>query len=617
MPYNTNDELTRWQRLVVKADQWAASHNLTSEHLNTYGRVCLPGSRFNRFYKIEGTYTRAVRRRVGRATREDLLLHLHRSRPLAVEWPHESRIFVLDLDRVLGASVSKELEFLQRIEAVRTAFDGELIIVRSSTSRGIHAYAHLDKRYGCHEIAHFVCDTLLRAGISLSPGRVELWPRTACPLRMPLGRGSTILDPDTLMPLAGRFTRGNRLLRDVPKAIELFAEMAAENARPLKDWARRPRARSKAPKSNPKTRNRGHIVERIEPLTSLATSNPSSPELLYGNDYKASIAAIEERGFSESHRNDELLKYVFDLRIVRGFPNERALAELADLVHRKEKLHTSKELRTNLRRGLRKIIRSAESYLRRLDALLTKGHLQPRHHHTIASDADLGYIDGLPLNNKEKQWMRELLICLSSHAAGGVIQRVLEIPRTLFEAVSSKTNASRLKKLAAHHFGLLQVGEYSTSPRPRHGPNGESRPVCRRYLVLYRLGVGLPPKWPQFAGETFLGAIHRLDYHVALVGDGSHAFWKRLSRPPKPERCRLDPVVCALESLLVLSERRSGPASINEIEALWFGRIEQLGMGTRDVSLTPGTLFSDPLTPSASNQDRMLLAVLKTGAAIE
>jgi|GEM_PF-646807 len=127
-----------------------------------------------------------------------------------------TKYLCLDLDH------SPDIE--QRLHEVLKAFPGSLVF-QSSTSKGLHVYYFLDRKVTIGKLQRLIKRRLDFFGIEIRPGLCEIFPQELRALRLPLGRGSFILDEITLTPLHETVKDGIRILRTKLKyhsVTELF-----------------------------------------------------------------------------------------------------------------------------------------------------------------------------------------------------------------------------------------------------------------------------------------------------------------------------------------------------------------------------------------------------------
>lgn len=131
---------------------------------------------------------------------------------LSKEMAYWNDFFCLDLDNRCGTD-----ELYARYRSFRAVLPTPLVI-QSSSSLGLHLYYYIDGLCRSTEIKRLLADLLTGHGIQAKPGYIETFPGNVSHLRLPLGKDSMLLDPDTLVPL-------DLTLRE---SIEFCAEFKAE-----------------------------------------------------------------------------------------------------------------------------------------------------------------------------------------------------------------------------------------------------------------------------------------------------------------------------------------------------------------------------------------------------
>lgn len=214
-------ELARKLRLPL-----AESNHLVSEYESLLS--VKHGEKFIR--RFEGLWL--YQRRHGRLKqyqRVHTLMHLLGKGPFGVFRLQRTRVLVVDLDaKDNRARASLEA----RYHAVRSAFGGSgCVVLRSSDSpaAGLHVYYFLKSRHRSRPLRAWAERALAARRIQVSPGKVELFPNPTQGVRLPLGSGSLMLDPDTLRPIAFVIENGTAVL-DLAEALPLFLRTASEKA---------------------------------------------------------------------------------------------------------------------------------------------------------------------------------------------------------------------------------------------------------------------------------------------------------------------------------------------------------------------------------------------------
>jgi hypothetical protein len=288
-----------------------------------------------------------------------LARHLLGQGSLHVEVPAETRLIRLDLDtpddEVYSSELLDRFVFLQD-ERLRTMLgDPARAAVRSSPSRGAHLFVPL------LELADGATlqERLLTAVQSRPIRGLEVFCRGH--LRVPLGRGSCLLDPETLRPMHARdWGRGVR--RDLWRSIESLCEQI--------EGARHPIARLNLPPARPNPSP--HPPSLSPPMRRIGEQAPSlrvpQGEGRRGREF---FKLIEENegGIGDRHTsNDVVLARTWKLRVMAALPPEDVMAEMLHWFDQGE--HDSPMTRDELRGRVR-------SYLRRLEQRIDAGEVVP------------------------------------------------------------------------------------------------------------------------------------------------------------------------------------------------------------------------------------------------
>jgi hypothetical protein len=160
--------------------------------------------------------------------------HLGGGTPIGTgaRWDHEkkkfvTRLFAVDLDYNGDYS-----DLLARYDRTCSALERPSFVVKSSDSGGFHLYYLLDQEVNLHQLrnadgtAGAVVRLLEQAGIPEQRG-IEVYPRGKYAirgvqnrLRLPCGRGSCVLDGDSLLPMARPPLSGVANLRFLRRQID-------------------------------------------------------------------------------------------------------------------------------------------------------------------------------------------------------------------------------------------------------------------------------------------------------------------------------------------------------------------------------------------------------------
>ena len=128
-------------------------------------------------------------------TKYIVIKHLQHECMIARVALDEMNYFCIDID-----NKTSEISLKERYDKIREAFRCPLV-VRSSSSGGLHLYYLFKKRMEKGELALKIKTILKMAGITVKRGLIEIFPGLISQLRLPMGLGSCILDPETLEPL--------------------------------------------------------------------------------------------------------------------------------------------------------------------------------------------------------------------------------------------------------------------------------------------------------------------------------------------------------------------------------------------------------------------------------
>ena len=90
----------------------------------------------------------------------------------------------------------------------------EPLVIQSSMSKGIHLYYFLDSKIRVNKLQKLINKRLNNYGIGVRPGYCEIFPQINRALRLPLGKGSYVLDEETLSPLHQNVGEGIKLIKE-------------------------------------------------------------------------------------------------------------------------------------------------------------------------------------------------------------------------------------------------------------------------------------------------------------------------------------------------------------------------------------------------------------------
>ncbi len=127
--------------------------------------------------------------------------HLDGNHWIAVLRAARTRILSLDLDAKGGPpDVDPYKAMLKRYWQIREVLPLPSAVFESSSSRGLHLYFFLHEHVDTEAAAQHLQGLLSWHGLSVKNGSVEIKPSTKSCLRLPCGRESVLLDPETLKP---------------------------------------------------------------------------------------------------------------------------------------------------------------------------------------------------------------------------------------------------------------------------------------------------------------------------------------------------------------------------------------------------------------------------------
>ena len=183
------------------------SHNLSKDDL-TFFAATFVQCRFPYNVKLDEGSGWLMRTFYGkRATLDDYAIgkHLMKKHLVATFPGTYTKYLSLDLDY--------SVDLKETLDAILCIFPKSLVI-QSSLSRGIHAYHFFDSRISVNKLQKLINKILDSHGIAVRPGYCEIFPQINRALRLPLGKGSYVLDEETLSPLHTNVKYGIRLIKE-------------------------------------------------------------------------------------------------------------------------------------------------------------------------------------------------------------------------------------------------------------------------------------------------------------------------------------------------------------------------------------------------------------------
>jgi hypothetical protein len=266
------------------------------------------------------------------------------------------RTVVIDLDnktqRPDPGWRSAQRDFNARFAAVLAALaPARPLIIRSSSSGGLHLYLFLRRPYRAERVRQVVAARLREQGIDLIDGQVELWPNNR-PLRLPLGQGSHLLDARFRLQHARR--SGSRIVRDVPASIQALVVHAEANSVSL--------------------RSLGVDLYKRESLAKTEVKRTAAVRTGGGASYRDDILASED-GIPQHHTRWRIVnRRLFHLRVERGLSHADALIEFGRWL--RDEHHVSRDLERDRDGTIRSLLKFADGCLAGLDARITRGDLR-------------------------------------------------------------------------------------------------------------------------------------------------------------------------------------------------------------------------------------------------
>jgi hypothetical protein len=348
--------------------------------LRAYRRWVVPGDRWPlMFLKLRGGWRAAKQRRTGALTRlSDYYLEKHLRGHLMVgaRWRLDEdfavRLAVIDVDadRRVRSRSRRRSPFNVRVRAIRVALRGiGHLAIRSSSSTGVHFYIFLDRAYPAPRVRAALQSLLEAAELRIAPGEIEIWPSRQ-PLRLPLGRGSCILDR-TLRPMFAEHDAAGRLRRDVLHGVVYLNKYGEKHQVSLR---RLERASHDGHAKGGVTHKRSNVEDvHAQKATRSPGGNPAPTARLH--TYRDLVAAAQ-RGVSEPGRRfEEASRLVWDLRVAQGLPPATALLKFNEWLDHGE--HHSDDLERDPAGTRARMKKDAERYLAHLERRIAAGELWP------------------------------------------------------------------------------------------------------------------------------------------------------------------------------------------------------------------------------------------------
>jgi hypothetical protein len=183
---------------------------ISEEDFRFYGEVFIQTRQSYMIRKDDANWY-VIKNRAGnlvKMSKHAVAYHLMQKYWVATFAPEVSQYLVIDID--------SSPNFLLVYNAVREWLPHSLVVL-SSDRKGIHVYAFMDPAFHIrtHKLFSAATMELKIRGIGTAPGTCEVFPAQNRYLRLPLGKGSYLLDPKTLtsmkisLPESIKFIRQN------------------------------------------------------------------------------------------------------------------------------------------------------------------------------------------------------------------------------------------------------------------------------------------------------------------------------------------------------------------------------------------------------------------------
>ena len=143
-------------------------------------------------------------------TQNAVLNHLKGNYWIGKQMPGKTGFFVIDLDFDIDTSLNK------RFNMVTEVFPNPLII-QSSASKGLHLYYFLENEEYTDRLSMALQNKLIKRNIKPEGGKIEIFPGNCGSLRLPFGKDSTIIDPDTFHTVGYTLEESFTIVNNHPK----------------------------------------------------------------------------------------------------------------------------------------------------------------------------------------------------------------------------------------------------------------------------------------------------------------------------------------------------------------------------------------------------------------
>lgn len=340
-----------------------------------------------------------------------------------------TKYLCLDLD------YSQDIE--QRARKVLKAFPGSLVF-RSSASKGLHVYYFLEKNIRNTKFERLIRRRLDFFGIEARPGLCEIFPQEVKPLRLPLGKGSFLLDEINLKPLHETLLEELRLVKR-----KLIYHSVTELFLPDEYFEKRTLAGTE-PLTRPVAGEiiNGEVSQTVSENTTgsshLQNDLPYDPSsTLKGKEFKEFIEYVLRFGIETEGTRFEIQKKLIYHFWSQGLSEEMTFQKVRDWYLSFD--HNSKDWRSNKNQVLRKLKNDVNCLFKN-----NRGRFQPRSRSHLTT-GDIKYITDTNADYRTQLFIFSLLEYAKSHQDG---IDSLALPRkliTTFKGCTDRTYQDRIK----------------------------------------------------------------------------------------------------------------------------------------------------------------------------
>ena len=293
-----------------------------------------------------------------------------------------------------------------RAEQVMAAIPEATPLVFSTPHNGFHLFFPLANRAWSSRVRAFMLDRLKGYGVTLAPGRVEVYPNGGQAIRAPLGMNSSLIDPHTLTPVSG--DRGEHL--------HTLTEILTDH------------------------RHDVLVVPAHYGAHQAPQEAPRGRRIAAGEDageFMLSITRLQAEGLWEpSQRNWAFLRLTWYLRVIKGNTAQQAEANLWTWIQARHNGHSREYLAdpTGVRRKVRDVVGAFDPDKvgtgRKGEQATTKKRPQRAGAAPGSTRAAVGqYVSALGLEAKEAAMLTKILVFAHRHGERMDDRLEVEIPR--------------------------------------------------------------------------------------------------------------------------------------------------------------------------------------------